>query len=120
MVIDVKAFLSTGRAVDRLEGEVPQGEAIAVPAPNGSPDTTIQRLQIAIAGLGAVLLVIGVVNFVMERLDRAEAALVAQTGEAPIETAEPQNDALVDAGLVPDLPAEPEADSPGAGGHFDA
>lgn len=70
---------------------------------------SIQRLQIGLAGLGTMILLIGLAQVVYNRaqLSEAETVPAASSTTAPIEPAPVQNDPLAEAGVVPDLPSEP-------------
>ena len=109
MAIDFKALTPRAALGDIVSGDMADVGAQGVPVapPRRSRANSIQRLQIGLTGLGAILLVIAVAGIIKDRVDETEATIVADAGEAPPVEAEPQNDALVDAGLVPDLPAEP-------------
>lgn len=78
-----------------------------------SKDTTrsesIHRLQIGLAGLGTMILLIGLAQVVYDRaqLSEAESVPSASATIAPQETVPVQSDPLAEAGVVPDLPAEP-------------
>jgi hypothetical protein len=76
----------------------------------------IQRLQVGLSGLGAMLLLVSLANIIMDRAKQTEKDAVPDTARsAGLEPASTANkDPLVDAGVVPELPAEPVA-VPGAG-----
>lgn len=98
-------LLSNGKG-DR---EDTRSEAPA-PAPlGGTRAQAMHRLQIGLGGLGAIVLIIGLANVIMDRANLTEAAAVpdAASTVAPEPPAAPQNDPLADAGVVPDLPTEP-------------
>lgn len=74
----------------------------------GTRAQAIQRLQIGVAGVVLMVLMVGLASLVRDRADEVETGVVPEA--AP--TVEPkeagaQNDPLVEAGVVPDLPAEP-------------
>ena len=71
----------------------------------------VQRLQIGIAGLASMVLMIALANVIMDQANRTEATSVPQAAAtvAAEPTTAPQNDPLADAGVVPDMPAEPTA-----------
>jgi hypothetical protein len=80
------------------------------PAPlGGTRAQAVQRLQIGIAGLAAMVLMIALASVIMEQANRTEATSVPQAAAtvAAESTAAPQTDPLADAGVVPDMPAEP-------------
>lgn len=71
---------------------------------------TIHRLQVGLSGLGAMILLVGLANIIQDRarlVDEQAAPEAAPTVE-PV-AAPTQSDPLADAGVVPDLPAEPTA-----------
>ncbi len=81
-------------------------------APSGAPiggtrAQAVQRLQVGLAGLGAMVLLVGLANFIQGRARVADEQVVPQTAATsePV-IAQPNNDPLADAGLVPDLPQE--------------
>lgn len=71
---------------------------------------SIQRLQIGLAGLGMMILLIGLAQVVYDRaqLSEAESVPAASSTVAPKEPAPVRNDPLAEAGVVPDLPSEPK------------
>ncbi len=81
-------------------------EAIGAPL-GGTRAEALQRLQVGLAGIGAMILLVGLANVIQNRAQLSELTSVpdaAPTTEpsAPV----PQRDPLADAGLVPDMPAE--------------
>lgn len=85
------------------------GEAAASP-PDRARAETVQRLQIGLSGLAAMVLLVGLANIIQDRARIAEEMSVPQaapTTEPTMQAA--QRDPLADAGLVPDLPVEPSA-----------
>lgn len=82
----------------------------------GRRNEAMQRLQIGLFGLGAMLLIVALANIIMERAKESEAATVSP--EAPMinipPPATPINDPLVDAGVVPDLPITAQPANPNA------
>ncbi len=74
----------------------------------GTNAEALQRLQIGAAGIVVMLLLVTLADVITERADRAEAEAVPEAAAtvAPEPTEAPQSDPLVDAGVVPDLPAE--------------
>ena len=90
-----------------------RGEPEALPVPlGGTRAQAIFRLQIGIAGLVAILMMIGLANIVMDRAKQTEATTVPEAAatvaskSAPAQTGDP----LADAGVVP----SPKADDGGA------
>ena len=80
----------------------------------------IQRLQVGLTGLAAMLLLVSLASILIDRRNQAQQSAVPQTAAnatgAPTKPA--NKDPLVDAGVVPQLPAEPvvgpDASSTGA------
>ena len=69
-------------------------------------ERTVQRLQIGITGIVMMILLIGLASIVQDRAAETDATTVP----AAAPTTEPtQADPLVEAGVVPDLPVEPDA-----------
>ncbi|MXP45187.1 hypothetical protein GRI65_12085 [Altererythrobacter sediminis] len=70
---------------------------------------SVQRLQIGLAGLGMMVLLIGLAQVVYDRAQMSEAETVpaAAATVAPKEAEPVQSDPLAEAGVVPDLPSEP-------------
>ena len=70
-----------------------------------------QRLQVGLSGLAAMVLLVGLASIIGSQADASrenavpDAAPTTEPTEAP-----PQRDPLVDAGIVPDIPTEPEAE----------
>lgn len=75
----------------------------------------IQRLQVGLSGLAAMLLLVSLANILLNRAKEAEKDAVPDAvsivTSAPATSA--NKDPLVDAGVVPELPSEPVA-GPGA------
>ena len=97
---DRKLFGSTAKD-DDVRDEVPLG---------GTRAQAMQRLQIGLFGICAMLVLVGLASTIGSQANITEQAAVpdaAPTTE-PVEAPQ-QNDPLADAGVVPDLP--PEADS---------
>lgn len=75
----------------------------------GTRAEAIQRLQVGLSLLGGVILLIGLANVIEDRAKQTDAASVpdAAATVAAKRTPPSQSDPLADAGVVPDLPAEP-------------
>ena len=72
---------------------------------------TVHRLQVGLVSLGAMVLMVGVANMIMDRAREAESAVVPEA--APTVQASPlpdANKALENAGVVPDLPKDAAAE----------
>ncbi len=79
------------------------------PAPlAGTRAERIQRLQIGLFGIGAMVLLVGLADVVISRAERTQADAVPEAAPTvePSETPAPR-DPLADAGVVPELPADP-------------
>lgn len=85
------------------------GEAASVPL-GGTRAERVQRVQVGLFGLGAMILLVALADVVIQRAAQTEANAVPEA--APTVTASESaapRDPLADAGVVPELPAEPEA-----------
>lgn len=80
----------------------------------GTRAQAMQRLQVGVFGLATMVLLIGLAQIIMNQAREAEARVVPEAAPtvAPSDTPTPASDPLADAGVGPDLPAEPEADAP--------
>ncbi len=89
--------------VDSNAAKPPRG------APLGGTDAeAAQRLQIGLAGIGSMVLLVGLASVLGNQADLAEERAVPEAAPTTEPTAaNPQRDPLADAGIVPDLPADP-------------
>ncbi|MEO0589325.1 MAG: hypothetical protein AAFZ11_02065 [Pseudomonadota bacterium] len=79
----------------------------------GTRSEAVQRLQIGLTGLCAMILMIGVAGVLGGQADLAEEAAVPDAAPTTEPTAAPpQRDPLADAGVVPDIPTEPDVEDP--------
>lgn len=87
-------------------------ETIDVAPLAGRREESMQRLRIGAGGLLGMIVLIGLASIIYERANQVDATAVPQAAPT-VEptTATPKNDPLADAGIVPDLPAEPSPDS---------
>ena len=73
----------------------------------------IQRLQVGLFGLAAMVLLVTLANMIRNNADENEATVVPEA--APTVAADQQtgtaSDPLAEAGVVPETPAEPSAES---------
>lgn len=68
----------------------------------------IQRLQVGVSGLAAMVLLVALANVIQNRARDTEAHSVPEAAPTVMPAAPPPlSDPLADAGVVPDLPAEP-------------
>lgn len=86
-------------------------------APEGAPlggtkSEAAQRLQIGLFGLGSMVLLIGLATIIGNQADRTQESSVPEAAPTtePVEAPQ-QRDPLASAGIVPDIPAEPEPTS---------
>lgn len=85
------------------------------PAPlAGTRAQALRRLQVGLAGLGAMLLIVALSTIITDRVRESDATTVpdaapttAPKDQAPV----PKGDPLAEGGIVPDLPAEPSPTS---------
>ena len=83
----------------------------AAPAPlAGTRSQSIQRLQIGLFGLAAMVLLVSLANIIITNAEQNESRVVPEA--APTRAAEDggeASDPLADAGVVPDLPDEQQS-----------
>ncbi|MXO89536.1 hypothetical protein [Pontixanthobacter aquaemixtae] len=83
-------------------------EAPDVPL-GGTRAEAVQRLQVGISGVVLMIMLVYLADVIRDRADETEAAVapeaVATVAPEPTET--PKSDPLAEAGVVPELPAEP-------------
>ena len=88
-----------------LVGDLPD-----VPGNDARRERTVQRLQIGITGIVMMILLIGLASIVQDRAAETDATTVPAAASTTEPTSAPaRNDPLVEAGVVPDLPAQPSA-----------
>jgi len=79
----------------------------------GTNSQSIQRLQVGLFGLAAMVLLVTLANMIRNNADENEATVVPEA--APTVAADQQtgtaSDPLAEAGVVPETPAEPSAES---------
>ena len=92
----------------------PVGELPDISSGDERRQRSLQRMQIGIAGVLFMVLLVGLAGVIQNRAAETDATAVPQAAPTtePRQAA-PQNDPLVEAGVVPDLPAEP-VEVPGA------
>ncbi len=75
----------------------------------GTRAEALQRLQVGLSLLGGVILLVGLANVIEDRAKQTDAASVPDAAATVAASSNPaqQSDPLADAGVVPDLPAEP-------------
>ena len=80
---------------------------------SGTRSQAMQRLQIGLFGLAAMILLVSLANIILTNARQNEARVVpeaAPTVAADVKAA-PVRDPLADAGVVPDMPDEAEAEA---------
>ncbi|WP_126172041.1 hypothetical protein [Altericroceibacterium xinjiangense] len=90
----------------------PRDEEGEVMSPlSGTRAQAIQRLQVGLLGLGAMILLVGLANVIMNRAQQSEAEAVAEPLPADMaaKAEDTASDPLADAGVVPEVPAQPAA-----------
>jgi len=97
MVIDPRDLFKRSAAVEDI------------PAPlGGTRSQLIQRLQVGVLGLAAMVLMVALADIVITRARETEAQSVPEASPvAAIGGSQAPRDPLADAGVVPDLPADP-------------
>jgi len=91
-----------------LDSEV-SGEPPFAPAARRRAES-VQRLQVGLSGLGAMILVISLATIVIDRARENEEGAVTEDGAALVDGGEappPAKDPLANAGVVPDIGATP-------------
>lgn len=85
-------------------------EAAALPL-GGTRAQAIQRLQVGGSLLIGIVLIVGLANVIENRAKQSDEAAVPEAAAtvAPAPATASANDPLADAGVVPDLPADPNA-----------
>ena len=92
-----------------LPGSSKIAEAVGL---GGSRPQAIQRLQIGLAGVTTMLLLVGLASIIESRASQAQANAVPEAAPTVAPSSSPaQDDPLVSAGVVPDMPEE-EAPAP--------
>jgi hypothetical protein len=81
----------------------------------GNRNETVQRLQIGLFGLGAMVLLVGLANIIMTSAQQNQADAVpeaAPTVAVDEQEADGGSDPLADAGVVPEVSSEPSPQPP--------
>jgi len=92
---------------DLLSAEAPDAATPAAP-PTRWRAHAVQRVQIGLVGLAAMVLLVGLANIIISNARQNQAQVVPEAAPtvAPQQQAAPVSDPLADAGVLPDLPAE--------------
>lgn len=93
----------------------PEGAAYAAPLA-GDRRQNLQRLQVGLFGLAAMVLLVGLANIINTNRQQNEAQVVPEAAATAGAVASPSvaSDPLADAGMVPDLPEAAPAAPAGA------
>lgn len=97
------------RHINAAQSGTAEGDAPPEGAPlGGTKAEATQRLQIGLFGLGSMVLLIGLATVIGNQADLTQESAVPEAAPTtePTDVA-PQRDPLADAGIVPDIPAEP-------------
>ena len=82
-------------------------EPIHVPL-QGTRAQSLQRLQVGLGGLLAMILLVGLANIIMDRARQTEAGAVPEAAAISGKSPKPgANDPLADAGVAPDVTVDP-------------
>jgi hypothetical protein len=83
----------------------------------GTRSQAVQRLQVGLFGLAAMILLVGLASVIMNNARKNQAEVVLQ--QAPVTAASDADstvsDPLADAGVVPDMPAAAKTPAPAPG-----
>jgi len=104
-----RSLFAPGRAAGVLTGASPDEPEASPPAGQARAEA-VQRLQVGLFGIGAMVLLVGLASIIggqAERNDQLAAPEAAPTTEPSAAAA--QANPLADAGVVPDIAAEPSA-----------
>ncbi|NTZ42196.1 hypothetical protein G7A66_03625 [Altererythrobacter sp. SALINAS58] len=85
---------------------VANGDRLAAPL-GGTRAQAMQRLQVGVAGLIAMLLLIGLASIITQWAEETGRAAVPEAVATVAAPPAPTSDPLADAGVVPDMPAGP-------------
>lgn len=114
MVRDPRDLLKARFANDAEQAAM--AETVAVPL-GGTPRARMQRLQIGGFGILVMVMLIGLADIVITRAQETEANAVPEAAPTVVASEEAApSDPLADAGVVPELPAEPAEDTIAAPG----
>ena len=106
----------------KLFGRFDGNAATDASTPDGAPlggtrEEAVQRLQVGLFGIFAMLLLVGLASIIGSQANLTEQAAVPEAAPTTEPTeAPPQRDPLVDAGVVPDIPVEPTPTPSPSGG----
>lgn len=88
-----------------LQGSSSFEDIVAPPPLAGTRRQRVQRLQVGLIGLGAIVLLVGLANIIISSVaDNQTAAVEELPATSDDVPPPPPRDPLADAGVVPDLP----------------
>lgn len=89
---------------------------------SGTRGQTLQRLQIGLSGLAAMVLLVGLANIILDRVKQTDAHSVPEAAASVAANPSAANDPLADAGVAPEVQVAPTpaATPPPAHGNPDA
>jgi hypothetical protein len=100
------AGIDAPASLDQVDDGTPLAQARA---------EAVQRLQVGTLGIGAMVLLVGLASIISNQADLTEDAAVPEAAATAEPTpAAPQNNPLADAGVVPDIAADPAPAPPQA------
>lgn len=92
-----------------------QAEAVVGAPLGGTRAEAVQRLQIGLSGIAAMVLLVGLANVIQNRAQVTQDLAVPDAAPTTEPTAAPaQRDPLAEAGVIPDLPLENPTPTPTA------
>lgn len=105
--LNQRSLFGPGHAGLATPGD-PPGDDDGIGPASTARDEQIQRLQIGLFGIGAMMLLVGLASIIGSQADLADQAAVPEAAPTTEPTAAaPQANPLADAGVVPDIAAEP-------------
>ena len=96
--------------IDLQRPALPEQELPRAPLA-GTNSQSIQRLQVGLFGLAAMVLLVALANIIRNNADENEATVVPEAASTLVadQSTEAARDPLADAGVVPETPAEQPA-----------
>lgn len=105
--LNQRSLFGPGTAGLAMPGDPDSEDDLVGPAGTARAEA-IQRLQIGLFGIGAMVLLVGLASIIGSQADLADQAAVPEAAPTTEPTAAaPQANPLADAGVVPDIAAEP-------------
>jgi hypothetical protein len=96
--------------LDLQRSALPEQELPSAPLA-GTSSQSIQRLQVGLFGLAAMILLVALANIIRNNADQNEATVVPEAAPTMVvdQNTEAAHDPLADAGVVPETPTEQPA-----------